>query len=131
MEQAGRLDRKTVWKEMSVVLTNDAGIRILNQKHLGNSDVTDVISFNYDPLPGERGGTSGEIIVNVERAAQDVNRRWTWDAGKELALYIAHGCDHLVGQTDSDDAGRARMRRRELRWINKAARLGLIQGVIA
>jgi ssRNA-specific RNase YbeY (16S rRNA maturation enzyme) len=35
----------------------------------------------------------------------------------ELALYIAHGFDHLSGADDDTPARRAAMRRTEMRWL--------------
>lgn len=42
-----------------------------------------------------------------------------WSADMELALYIAHGCDHLNDSEDSSDAGRLAMRLRELGWLKQ------------
>ena len=41
-----------------------------------------------------------------------------WSAGHELALYIAHGLDHLSGADDATYEGYRTMRRRELRWLS-------------
>jgi ssRNA-specific RNase YbeY (16S rRNA maturation enzyme) len=38
-------------------------------------------------------------------------------ADAELALYIAHGFDHLSGADDNTPARRAAMRRTEMRWL--------------
>ena len=48
-------------------------------------------------------------------------------ADRELALYLAHGCDHLTGADDATPAGRARMRRRELGWLRELALTRLIR----
>lgn len=128
MDRVRRLDPNKDWKEISIVLTDDAGIAPVSRKYLTNPDVTDVISFCYDPMPGDNGLFSAEVIVNVQRAADRVKgpaRRDGWHVSRELALYIAHGCDHLAGETDYDRAGRDRMRRRELRWLKQAADEGL------
>ncbi|MFC1498961.1 rRNA maturation RNase YbeY [Verrucomicrobiota bacterium] len=127
MGQVCRLDRDKDWKEISVLLTNDAEISVINQRHLAKFDTTDVISFRYDPIPGEGTLFSGEIIVNVERALKPARG---WSPSKELALYIAHGCNHLLGESDSDTAGHTRMRRRELRWLKKANELELVEDLM-
>ncbi|MFH0908093.1 MAG: rRNA maturation RNase YbeY [bacterium] len=107
------------WSGVTVVLTDDRGIAQLNERFLKHKGPTDVISFRLDPVPGER-GASGEVYVNTQRALQRATRRWP--ASKELALYIAHGIDHLGGASDHTPRLRARMRRRELRWLKKAGR---------
>jgi probable rRNA maturation factor len=108
-----------VWGDVSVVLVDDKESRAINKAHLGHDYATDVISFNFDPIPGDPAtGTCGEIIVNVEQAHR-LGRRYGGTA-RELALYIAHGCDHLSGENDKTPAQRQRMRKRELRWLREA-----------
>jgi probable rRNA maturation factor len=80
---------------------------------------TDVITQRYDAMPGEEPGVYGELYVNVERAVSAAPAREGWSAEKELLLYVAHGMDHLSGEDDLDDAGRMRMRRRELKWLKE------------
>jgi probable rRNA maturation factor len=106
------------WGEVSLVLVDDAGSRAINKAHLGHDYPTDVISFNFDPIPGDPvTGACGEIVVNLSQAHR-LGRRYGGTA-HELALYIAHGCDHLAGEDDKTPAQRQRMRRRELRWIRE------------
>ena len=105
------------WREVTVILTDDAGIASLNLRIMWHTGPTDAITQRYEPLPGEPDGIYGELLVNVERAWQVGSQRRGWSASRELALYIAHGCDHLNDADDSTPAGRQRMRRRELRWL--------------
>ena len=109
------------WRDVTVILTDDAGIAPLNLQIMQHEGSTDVITQRYEALPGEPEGVIGELIVNVERAWQVGSQRRGWSAAQELALYIAHGCDHLNDAEDATPAGRRRMRQRELRWL---ARLG-------
>ena len=103
---------------------DDAGITAVNRAHLGHDRPTDVISFSYDPLPGET-ARSGEVLVNLEQARREGRRRS--GPSRELALYIVHGCLHLAGETDDTPAARARMRRHERAWIEKARAAGLTE----
>ena len=126
MDHARSMTRGRKWNEVSLLLTDDAGISRVNCEYLHRDGPTDVMSFRYEPLPGEE-AFCGEIIVNVQRA---------WEKGpayggvsRELALYIAHGCDHLTGETDRMRRGRVRMRRRELRWLEEAGKAGLVTGL--
>ena len=107
-----RADRP--WREVTVILVDDAGIEPVNRRVMGHDGTTDVITQRYEPLPGEPAGGIGELVVNVERAWQVGGAR---SASRELALYIAHGLDHLNDEDDTTVAGRHRMRRRELRWL--------------
>ena len=127
MARAARSSGNEQWRGVTVVLTDDRGICRIHAQCLGQPRVTDVISLRYEPVPGEPGGPTGDIVVNAERAVQE-SHRWKGRGGasRELALYIAHGCDHLAGETDDDERGQARMRRRELRWLRQAEEAGLI-----
>ncbi|MDD4101852.1 MAG: rRNA maturation RNase YbeY [Kiritimatiellae bacterium] len=107
------------WREVTVYLLDNAGIVPVNQAVMRHAEATDVITQRYEPLPGEPAGLIGEIFVNVERACRAAPRRRGWSADRELALYLAHGIDHLTGADDRAPAGRARMRRRELAWLRK------------
>ena len=119
MQRARSLDPRTEWRSVSLVLTDDAGIQELNHRYFGRDAATDVISFRLDPIPGEESAVSGDIAVNVQRALSAGPRRRGWDASTELALYVAHGCDHLAGATDATPEAMRRMRRRELRWLRE------------
>jgi probable rRNA maturation factor len=111
------------WDEVSVVLTDHAGMRAVNREFLGSDDTTDVISFRYPPRPGAPDTRpSGEIIVNVEQACASGPSWGGWQ--RELALYLAHGVDHLSGADDDSPVRRRRMRRRELRWLQAARKAG-------
>jgi len=129
MARAARVDPQAVWHEVSVALMDDAGIALVNGRLLRRDAATDVIALNYGPSPGES-GRCGEIWVNVERALES-RRRAGWDASRELALYLAHGCDHLHGADDRDNRGRKRMRARELRWLRRATKDGLTAGLVS
>jgi probable rRNA maturation factor len=78
-------------------------------------------------IPGEPGGLIGELFINVERAVRVAPRRADWSADRELALYLAHGLDHLTGADDHAPEERARMRRRELAWLKRLPLTPLIQ----
>ena len=105
------------WREVAVHLLDDAGIAPFNAAIMRHAGATDVITQRYETCPGEPDGLVGELFVNVERAAASAPRRAGWSADRELALYLAHGFDHLAGADDATPAERGRMRRRELRWL--------------
>ena len=113
-ENLSEADPTTVWGEISVVLTDDAGIIPANLEFFGKKHPTDVISFRSDPIPGET-RTTGDLIVNVECALREGPAHD--GADNELALYIAHGIDHLSGADDNTSQKRAAMRRTEKRWL--------------
>ena len=136
MQRAALLDPETEWLEISALLTDDEGIRRLNEAHLDRPDTTDVLSFLYNPMPGDDEKWSGELVVNVQRAMAegartDGRRRRPWGPSLELALYLAHGIDHLTGATDTTGSDRRRMRRRELRWLGQSEAMSLATALVA
>ncbi len=116
------------WQGLTLILMDDRGIEAVNRAVFARAEATDVITCHYVNVPGEPPGRTAEIIVNIERAARHSGPHWS--VAQELALYVAHGCDHLAGHDDGDDAARRRMRRRELRWVRQAAAAGLLAELI-
>lgn len=115
MERVAKLNPERRWDEISIAILDDEGIAPVNIRYFDRARPTDVISLAYPPvIDGD--GWVGEVVVNAERALQEGRRRpggWR----RELALYIAHGCDHLSGADDSTPPLRRKMRRRELAWL--------------
>ena len=107
------------WRDITVYLLDDAGIAPVNRAVVGHEGPTDVITQRYEPIPGERPGLVGEVFINVECVLRAAPRRAGWTVGRELALYLAHGCDHLAGADDGTPRERAAMRRRELAWLRR------------
>jgi len=84
--------------------------------HFGDARTTDVVSCAYPPQPGVTEGAIGEVYVNVQRAMEEGALRPSGPAS-ELALYVAHGLDHLSGATDDTTARKRTMLAREKAWI--------------
>jgi len=105
---------------VSLVLTDDARIRILNRDFLEHDHPTDVLSF---PLadPGDLEDPSrdlflGEIYISVEtaRAQARAARR---PLAREVAHLAIHGLLHLLGHDHAKAAERRRMRAIESRLL--------------
>lgn len=128
---------------ITVIVTGDALISRIHAETFGIRTTTDVITRSYEPVPGPedartRCAATGEIFINVQQAVRcgrllqgssRLNRR-AWNPSMELALYLAHGMDHLSGAEDSDPLARARMRRRELGWLARPDILGYARGLL-
>lgn len=116
-----------VWQDISILLLDDAGIIEPNRQYFQKDRPTDVITFRYDPIPGEE-GYDGDLLVNCERAVK-VGPEHN-GIQHELALYMAHGFDHLSGAEDYTEADRADMRETELSWLAEADKRQLITNLI-
>jgi rRNA maturation RNase YbeY len=114
---ADRIAPQRLRSETTLILVDDAGCVPINAAALGHAGPTDVITLEYEPIPGEPAGATAEIILNVECAWKQGGSRE--EANRELALYLAHACDHLCGFDDQTASDRRAMRRREWRWLKQ------------
>jgi len=89
----------------------------MNRACFGRPRPTDVISIPYPPLPPVERAWRGEVAVNATAAVREGRMRK--GVARELALYLAHGCQHLSGAEDGTPGERRRMRRRENRWLRR------------
>lgn len=100
---------------------------------------TDVITLPYGPSPEAPQG-SAELFINAALAfARGTDRTdlpltpsesaRAWSPAHELALYLAHGFDHLTGNHDSTPEEFLSMRERELEWLDVAESKGLLSSL--
>ncbi|WP_225072270.1 rRNA maturation RNase YbeY [Desulfuromonas sp. CSMB_57] len=84
--------------ELSVLIVDDAAIRIINRDYLQRDRATNVISFSMQE--GEQAGLHpnllGDVVISAETAARDAA-----EAGlgfeSELYFLLLHGILHLLG----------------------------------
>lgn len=112
MLKVQQLNPAITWQELSLVLQDDS-IRTLNKEWFQKDTVTDVISFAYTQPPA-----TGEVIVNMQQAKEEGGLRESPD--RELALYIAHGCHHLMGAEDDTPKRKKHMLEIENAWVDEA-----------
>ena len=128
MGKASKLIPERQWQDISLVITDDDLISSVNSEFMGVQSTTDVLSFCLPPMPEAPALFAGEIFVNAQKAI-DIARGGPKAVARELALYIAHACDHLMDEDDSDVPSRRRMRNRELRWLREADTMGLLSDI--
>ena len=124
---------------VALTLTDDRELAELNDRHMGETGPTDVLSFPLlppsafprhpaqtpdrpassapFPLPPGARQPLGDIVVSVERAvAQAAAGRGGqtgnvhWSPADELRLLVTHGALHLCGWDHADPAEEAAMR---------------------
>ena len=106
-------------KEVSILLTDDADIRKLNQKFRNIDQATDVLSFpqdvDEDPIIPEE-IILGDIAVSLDTAqAQAKEHGLTFE--EEIILLLIHGILHLLGydhEISEQEDERMRIKTREL-----------------
>lgn len=94
---------------LSVLVVDEAESARLHAEHFGDPSPTDVMSFpdgSRDPADGRR--RLGDLAVCLPIAAREAAARGH-PLAHEFALYVLHGCLHLLGFDDRDDAARAEM----------------------
>jgi probable rRNA maturation factor len=100
--------------EVTVVLTDDEGIRALNRDFLGVDAPTDVLSFGAQEDSGpfiaapEMGGYLGDVIVSYPRAVAQAEEQGH-PVQQELNLLVVHGVLHLLGYDHADQEEKAVM----------------------
>ena len=82
--------------ELCVVLTDNADIQALNREYLGRDRPTNVISFPQQEGESPQGSHLGDVVISVERAAEEAG-----EAGMEtmdrIRALLVHGICHLCG----------------------------------
>ncbi|MDY0145849.1 MAG: rRNA maturation RNAse YbeY [Kiritimatiellia bacterium] len=109
-------DAPPPFAEIVLMLVDDTAMPDFKAGCFGVRQQTDVVVQAYAGIPGVSPATA-EIIVNAQRALTEGERRPGGPA-RELALYVAHGLDHLAGADDDTPANRRAMRRREIAWLD-------------
>jgi len=109
--------------EIGLVLLRDAPLAELNRQYRGRAGATDVLAFPVDASawpPGEP-RSLGEVVLSVDRAQVQARERGL-DVQLELERLAVHGTLHLLGYRDATPGERARMRRREDRYLGLRTR---------
>ena len=112
--------------ELSVLLTDDAGIRKLNLRHRNKDRATDVLAFPLDGEPSRTALTSpelprllGDVVISLDTAARQARGRRR-ELAAEVRLLLAHGILHLIGYDHRTASQKQRMRRMTRRLIGAA-----------
>lgn len=109
-------DTPPPFAEIVLMLVDDAAMPDYKAGCFGVRQQTDVVVQAYAGIPGVEAATA-EIIVNAQRARAEGGQRPGGPA-RELALYLAHGLDHVAGADDATPAHRRAMHRRENAWLD-------------
>ncbi|HEU4538363.1 MAG TPA: rRNA maturation RNase YbeY [Polyangiaceae bacterium] len=110
-------------RELSVLLTDDRRIHVLNRDYRGKDRPTDVLAFAMEEGDGLGGGELlGDVVISLETAARQAaeRRREPLD---EVTHLLAHGLLHLVGYDHQTDAEHRAMERKA-RVLRAAAEPG-------
>lgn len=99
--------------ELSVTLTDNQHIHIINRQYRGVDRPTDVISFalNESDEPEVQDAEVnilGDIIISLERAAEQA-KEYGHSYRREVAFLTVHGLLHLLGYDHMEESERLEM----------------------
>ena len=111
--------------ELSILLTNDDQIRILNRMYRKKDRPTDVLAFaqREGRLGARAGRLLGDIVISIPTARRQAEERGM-DLTSELTELLAHGLLHLLGWDHDTPSKERRMRRETERLCGAAAASG-------
>lgn len=100
----GALDEEGIDEdaEVSVTLTDNEGIRALNNEHRGIDRATDVLSFpmltdeGFEVDPDTDAIILGDIVISLERAKEQAEE-YQHSYRREVAFLMTHSLFHLLG----------------------------------
>jgi probable rRNA maturation factor len=100
--------------QVTLVVTDDEGIRELNRDFLNRDITTDVLAFSAQEDGGafvaapETGDYLGDVIVSYPRAVAQADE-YGHSPERELCLLAVHGTLHLLGYDHVGDEEKATM----------------------
>jgi len=103
--------------EISVLITDDKGIQVINREHRNIDAPTDVLSFPlgengvYDENPETGAKMLGDIVISMEHAVAQA-KLYEHTLQREVAFLTVHSMLHLLGY-DHVNGGLERVRMRE------------------
>ncbi|MDQ3367460.1 MAG: rRNA maturation RNase YbeY [Myxococcota bacterium] len=117
--------------EVSLRLTTDREIRVLNRDYRGKDKPTDVLAFAQREAVGAEAPRTGElhpellgdVIISVDTARRQARR----GLHAELLHLASHGLCHLLGYDHNDDAEERTMNARAAALRAEAKRTGRIR----
>ena len=100
---------------ISLLLTGNDNIQVINRDYRGKDSATDVISFAYHDSEETQFGpydTLGDIIISLERVEEQAGD-YGHSFQREFYYVLTHGILHLLGYDHIEDEDKKEMRARE------------------
>lgn len=119
--------------ELTLIFVPESAIAGLNEKYMGKTGPTDVLSFPLDTVDAVRAPGPGALSRGPDKVSVDLsdlpillgdvvicpsvaNNQWSTHAGNiddEIALLVTHGVLHVLGYDHEDESDAKKMQSRE------------------
>ncbi len=110
--QAALQGRRSKRKQVNIQLFDLVQARQINKTFTGKDHATNVLSFPYEPLPGEKTAVLGDIVICPAIVASEAKEQ-----GKKLRDHFAHltvhGVLHLLGFDHKEESHATKMEDQE------------------
>jgi probable rRNA maturation factor len=110
------LRRRRGWTEVNVLIVGSAAGRRYNRQFRGRDYATNVLSFPYEPMPGEHSGLLGDLVICAPVVAREAREQHK-DTRDHFAHMTIHGVLHLLGYDHESDDDAQRMEALETRIL--------------
>lgn len=97
---------------VEVALADDALLQRLHRDFMGLDSPTDIMTFPDHHPDAEPPAFGGQIVISVERAAEQAPE-FGQSVSEEILFLVLHGILHLCGWNDDTDDKRERMLERQ------------------
>lgn len=113
LTSAAKSEKKNI-ESLNFIFCSDAFLKNINKKFLDHDYFTDVITFPFSDAGSKN--ISGEIYISIDRVRENA-KQYGFPFGDELRRVMVHGLLHLCGDDDSVPALKARMKKKEDRYL--------------
>jgi probable rRNA maturation factor len=110
------LERRRGWSELNILVVGRASGRRYNRQFRGRDYATNVLSFPYEPAPGEHSGLLGDLVICAPVVAREAREQGK-DARDHFAHMTIHGVLHLLGYDHEEMREAERMEALETRIL--------------
>jgi probable rRNA maturation factor len=102
------LRERDSWTEVNILVVGSAAGRRYNREFRGRDYATNVLSFPYEPAPGEHSGLLGDIVICAPVVLREAraHRKASRDHFAHLTI---HGVLHLLGYDHENGRDAKRM----------------------
>jgi len=117
---ASRSRTKAAWASVSVALSDDSAVKVLNKSYRGIDQPTNVLSFPRPPgacCPPDEAQPIGDIVLALETVQREAGERGIALADHVRHL-VVHGTLHLLGFDHDTDNQAETMERLEVQILS-------------